>query len=341
MKLHHILLLAGAVLFINGFADAQDLSIRPVIGITADAGFAAGATISRTRLTGPIGGYVKGVVSVKKYQLYEAGIDVPEVLPWLSLGLTSRYRNYPQEDFWGIGPNTPKTVRGNYLMEDLDTTATVSSPVGKFRVGANGGFLKINTGRGRDSRFPTVPEAFELQPSFSHIGAFVEYKSLDQDSDPCTGGMYGFQWTSYLSGFQSHVIDLRQFVPVTSTDRIGFRMEASFTNSSPDEKVPFFMLPFVGGVDTVRGLHQYRFRDRNALVLNSEYRHRLNDFLDVIGFVDAGRVFSNAKNFGLQHLHPSAGVGVRVKFGTRMFFGIDLGFSGEGKRLYFRSSQMF
>ena len=140
---------------------------------------------------------------------------------------------------------------------------------------------------------------------------------------------------------RSYVVDLRRFVPVTSTDRIGFRAQASFTNSSSEEKVPFFMLPFVGGVDTVRGLNQYRFRDRNALVLNSEYRHPLNSFLDVVGFVDAGRVFSNAENLGLQYLHPSAGVGARVKFGTRMFFGIDLGFSGEGKRLYFRSNQMF
>jgi outer membrane protein assembly factor BamA len=226
-------------------------------------------------------------------------------------------------------------------MEDLDTTATVSTSIGKFRVGANGGFLKINTGPGHDTRFPIVPEAFELQPSFSHIGAFVEYKSLDQESDPHKGGRYAFQWTSYLSSFQSYVVDLHRFVPVTSKDRIGFRMEAWFTNSSPEENVPFFMLPFVGGSETVRGFHQYRFRDRNALVLNSEYRHPLNEFLDVVGFVDAGRVFSNAENFGLQHLHPSAGVGARVKFGTRMFFGIDLGFSGEGKKLYFRSNQMF
>ena len=341
MRLQYFLLLAGAGLFINRFADAQDLSIKPVIGITADAGFAAGAAISRTRLAGPIGGQVKGVFSVKKYQLYEAGIDVPEVSRWVSFSLTSRYRNYPQEDFWGLGPNTPKTARENYLMEDLDTTATVSTSFDKFRVGANGGFLKINTGPGRDTQFPTVPEAFELQPSFSHIGAFVEYKSLDQESDPHKGGRYAFQWTSYLSGFQSYVVDLRRFVPVTSTDRIGFRAQASFTNSSSEEKVPFFMLPFVGGVDTVRGLNQYRFRDRNALVLNSEYRHPLNAFLDVVGFVDAGRVFSNAENLGLQNLHPSAGVGARVKFGTRMFFGIDLGFSGEGKRLYFRSNQMF
>src|SRR4030095_7849770 len=165
-----------------------------------------------------IGGQVKGVVSVKKYQLYEAGIDAPELSRWVSFGLTSRYRNYPQEDFWGLGPNTPKTVRGTYLMEDLDTTATVSTSVGKFRVGANGGFLKINTGPGHDTRFPTVPEAFDEQPRFSHIAALAA----------------------------SHR-NARLCVPVPSAGRIACGMEASCTNASPEEKIPFFMLPFVAG----------------------------------------------------------------------------------------------
>src|SRR6266513_6333059 len=105
MRLYRVFALTAAALLANGAADAQDLSIKPVIGITADAGFAAGAAISRTHLAGPIDGHIKGVVLVKKYQLYEAGIDIPALPERLSFGLTSRYRNYPQEDFWGLGPN--------------------------------------------------------------------------------------------------------------------------------------------------------------------------------------------------------------------------------------------
>jgi outer membrane protein assembly factor BamA len=342
MNLHRPLLsLTTVMLLMSGIGHAQDTSIRPVFGITADAGFAAGANISRTRLAGPIDGHIKGVFSVKKYQLYEAGIDVPEISRWASLSVSSRYRNYPQEDFWGLGPNTPNSARKNYLMEDLDTTATVTATIDKLRVGASTGYLKINTGPGRDTRYPILPEAYELQPSFGHVGAFVEYKSLDENSDPHKGGSYSFQWTAYLGTFQNYDVDLRYFVPVTASDRIGFRMESWFTHAKPEEQIPFFMLPFVGGTETVRGFSQARFRDRNALLLNSEYRHSLNGFLDVVGFVDAGRVFPNAENFGLRYLHPGYGVGARVKFGSRMFFGIDLGFSSEGRKVYFRSNQMF
>jgi len=342
MNLHRpLLLLTTAMLLICSIGHAQDTSIKPVFGITADAGFAVGPAISRTRLAGPIDGHVKAVFSVKQYQLYEAGIDVPEISRWMSFSLSSRYRNYPQEDFWGLGPNTPESARANYLMEDLDTTATVAATFHKLRAGLSGGYLKINTGPGRDTRYPIVPEAYELQPSFGHVGGFVEYNSLDEQSDPHKGGSYSFQWTAYLGTFQNYDVDLRYFIPVTASDRIGLRMESWFTHSSPDEHIPFFMLPFVGGSESVRGFPQYRFRDRNALLLNSEYRHSLNGFLDVVGFVDAGRVFHIAENFGLRYLHPGYGVGARVKFGSRMFFGIDVGFSSEGGKVYFRSDQMF
>jgi hypothetical protein len=75
--------------------------------------------------------------------------------------------------------------------------------------------------------------------------------------------------------------------------------------------------------------------------LNSEYRKPLGGFLDVVAFADAGRVFSKSANLSLQDLHPSYGFGARIKFGTRVFFGIDVGFSDEGHKLWFRSDQTF
>ena len=339
---HQALLRLAAWILFAVPCGAQTVSVRPLIGgFPADAGFALGGEISRTRFVGPVDAHVRGVVSVKKYQLYEAGIEVPEFTRWFHLGVASRYRNLPQEDFWGLGPNTPKDARTNYLLEDVDTTATLSTRIGSFRAGLTAGFVKINTGPGRDDRYPSVPESEQVGPRYTHTGGFVEYETLDEDADPHKGGRYSFQFTNYAPGFQRFGIDLRRFIPISETDRIGLRLQTQFTHSSPDYAVPFFMLPTAGGKDTVRGFNHYRFRDRHALVLNSEYRRPLTGFLDVVAFADAGRVFNHAQNLGLADLHPSAGIGARVRFGGRVFFGIDLGFSNEGHRLWFRSDQMF
>src|SRR5262245_36277640 len=325
-----------ALLSAEGAAVGQQWTIKPVIGgFEAASGFSAGAEVGRIRLVGPINGRVKAVASVKKYELLEAGIDVPELTPWLSLKINGAYRDYPQEDFWGLGNTTQENQRTNYLFEDVDTTTTLEAHFRKFRAGISGGYIKINTGPGRDKNFPSVPESLQLSPTYTLVGASLEYDSLDTPGDPHKGGKYTFQWTNFTSTFQRYVVDLRRFVPVTTNSQLGFRALTTFTSQSSAEEIPFFMLPTAGGTHTVRGFHQYRFRDRNALVLNAEYRRPVTGFVAAVAFVDAGRVFSHASDFGLTHLHPSAGIGARVKLGERVFFGIDVGFSGEGARLLF------
>jgi Omp85 superfamily domain len=323
-------------------ATGRQLSIKPVLGgAPADSGFSAGAEVVRKGLAGPIDGRVRAVFSVKKYEVMEAAIEMPELRPWLSLNVTGRYRNLPQEDFWGLGNQTPENQRTNYLLEDFDTTAVLETVFRSFRTSISGGYVKINTGPGRDNRFPSTPESLQLAPSYTHVGATVAYETLDVPADPHKGGRYAFEWTTFLSSFQRYVIEVRRFVPITADDRIGLRAETTFTRSSAPEQIPFFMLPTAGGKDTVRGFDHYRFRDLNALVLNAEYRRPVAGFLDAVAFVDAGRVFTVAGDLGLRHLHPSAGFGARVKFGQRVFFGIELGFGPEGQRLWFRSGQMF
>src|SRR5438067_2366732 len=99
-------LLFLSMLLFGSISHAQEVSIRPVIGgFPADAGFALGGAISRTHSPGPIDIRAKGIVSVKKYEHYEAGFDLLSVTSWLSFHVTGRYRNFPEEDYWGLGPN--------------------------------------------------------------------------------------------------------------------------------------------------------------------------------------------------------------------------------------------
>src|SRR5439155_21889626 len=83
-------LMMVASLLIAGIATAQDISIRPIIGgFPADSGLALGGAVTKTHFAGPIDVHAKGILSIKKYQLYEIGLDVPEFGRWLSFGVTS------------------------------------------------------------------------------------------------------------------------------------------------------------------------------------------------------------------------------------------------------------
>src|SRR5262245_60490889 len=123
-----------ALLLFAKIGEAQTWNVRPVFGgFPADSGFAAGVELSKIRLAGPMDGRIRALASVKKYELLQVEFGIPDLRPSLSVKFGSRYRNYPQDDFWGVGPNSPEERRANYLLEDVDTTATLETFAGGFR----------------------------------------------------------------------------------------------------------------------------------------------------------------------------------------------------------------
>jgi hypothetical protein len=56
------------------------------------------------------------------------------------------------------------------------------------------------------------------------------------------------------------------------TRRLALRARMTMTDSAAGQQVPFFLQPYLGGSDDLRGFRPYRFTDRNAVVYNAEYR---------------------------------------------------------------------
>lgn len=103
-------------------------------------------------------------------------------------------------------------------------------------------------------------------------------------------------------------------------------------------KPPFLMLPSTGWDDAYnsgRGYIQGRFRDRNMLYLESEYR-----FVITPNGLFGGVLFANVQNFsanalrGYQGWIPGGGMGLRIKVNKQSGANvcIDYGFGREGSR---------
>ena len=296
--------------------------------------------------------------SIRKYERFEAQLLFPRLLREKAfLELTARYRNFPQEDFWGLGPDSPKQHRSNFRVEDVNYFGTVGLRPHPFLcLGLTGGLLEVNTGPGKDRRWPSTEQLFTeaqapalgRQPDYYHFGTFAQFDYRDNPDDPHYGGNYLFQWTRYQDrdfgrfSFRRFDVELQQFFGLAQERAtLALRALATFTARGQGQEVPFFMQPTVGGSGGLRGFHQYRFRDRNALVLNAEARVPLNGFLDGVAFADVGKVFRQPGALGLRGMAPSAGLGARLKLGTRVFVGLDAGFSREGARVWVRGSHTF
>ena len=112
-----------------------------------------------------------------------------------------------------------------------------------------------------------------------------------------------------------------------------------FSDTSAGNSVPFYMLPSLGGGNTLRGYDDYRFHDRNMLVVNVESRWALFSHIDAALFGDAGNVGARAGDLNLDK--TSYGGGLRVHDRTSTLALLDIAHSREGWQVLFRLSDPF
>lgn len=136
--------------------------------------------------------------------------------------------------------------------------------------------------------------------------------------------------------------EVQQHFPFLRKKRvISFRALVSLTDTNPGQSVPFFMMHEVGGADSLRGYREFRFRDRNLIVMNLEYLWEAFSGLDMAIFGDAGKVASRRRDIDLSDLESDVGFGFRFNSIKSVFLRIDIGFSQEGTRFFFKFGPAF
>ena len=146
--------------------------------------------------------------------------------------------------------------------------------------------------------FPGDPVfAVSPQPSFAYREASIAVDTRNRPGHPTTGGLYRAAWAGYTDqdhgafSFRRSEVEAAHFIPV-SRSRVVFAMHGWLvaSHTADDEWVPFYLEPSLGGHNTLRSFSEYRFHDRNLLLVNLETRIALFNHLDAAVFVDAGNV---------------------------------------------------
>ncbi len=123
------------------------------------------------------------------------------------------------------------------------------------------------------------------------------------------------------------MLDLRRFIPIYKGQVLALQMFGSFNAG----EVPLRSLAYLGGSSTMRGYYAGRYRDKNAGVVQAEYRVPLFWRIGAVGFADMGNVGPELKDIDLQHYKYSYGGGLRValnqkeKLNLRLDYGLAKG----------------
>ncbi|MEC7084263.1 MAG: BamA/TamA family outer membrane protein [Bacteroidota bacterium] len=267
---------------------------------------------------------------------------------WFFLG-RARYQSFPLL-YFGIGPDSQSErislIDGNYsLFRERFLRAVIPSLyVGleldyqrlssvKYKdvtpnhqqpsVGANG---STNLGLGLGILYDNIHNA--LNP---RKGIYSEWVVLNYNRD------FGsdFNFTSYIT-------DNRFYVPVKKNTVLAAQLYGQFTLGN----APFNMLSLMGGESLMRGYYLGRYRDKNLIAGQLEYRilpFKFSKRWGASAFMAAGQVYDENETFQFKNLLPTGGLGLRfLVFPEKdIYTRIDVAFTEEGRGIYFFIGEAF
>jgi surface antigen Omp85-like protein len=274
----------------------------------------------------------------------------------LAIGSQVRWQDLTQVTFFGEGADTPDTDRSEYRMTSTDVVGYTTirpkqwwSVSGRFgwlqspTLGSTSGSFKRGNPETRDVFPDNIVFTFADQPSYLHTDLSIAVDTRDHRSHPTSGGLYRVAYANYsdrgagVFSFDRYEAEAAQFLPVAD-DRIVFALHGWIvgTDTWDNKVIPFYLEPSLGGGNTLRAYTDYRFHDRNLMVINAETRVALFTHIDAAAFVDAGNVAARAADLDLAK--RSYGIGLRLHSDRATFARVDVAHGTDGWRFVFRTS---
>jgi len=268
---------------------------------------------------------------------------------WFLLG-RMRWQQFPLY-FYGIGPEASvgnsvlinsnsltirqrllRQVKGQFyvgLETDLQRLSNVSASTEPESVGLAsplGLDGSTNLGLGLGMVFDTRHNILNVRDGF-----FAEMGFL----------RYGEAWGSDFE-FTNFFIESRVFRPVGQQQVFAAQLYGSFSRGD----VPFNQLALMGGESLMRGYYTGRYRDRNYVGTQVEYRWLPLPFSRRFGatiFGGLGNVAPSMRDFQLKNTVWTAGFGGRFLIFPKkdVFTRMDIGFTEEGSGFYFFVGEAF
>ena len=267
---------------------------------------------------------------------------------WFLYG-RARYQSFPLF-YYGIGRDSPAEVQsvidGDYL---LIRERVLRETLPSLYVGLELDYQQLS----RIEYVSTAPD-FVL-PSLGNegssnlgVGVGVLYDNIHNALNPREGLYSEWAFLHYNTDFASDfnfttfIVDNRIYRSLRENTVLAAQAYGQFTSG----EVPFNMLSLMGGESLMRGYYLGRYRDRNFLGTQIEYRILPFSFSERFGasvFMAAGQVFGDDRSLSWQHFLPTGGAGLRFLIfpDKDIYTRLDFAFTQEGNGVYFFIGEAF
>jgi hypothetical protein len=300
---------------------------------------------------------VRGSITFLGYKRIEGEFLAPRLFGRRGvLSVIGGWREATQVGFFGFGTNTAESAEANYGFKQPYAQALLTvRPRRKFfllRAGFEATEWEQTPGSGSQPSVEQVytPETLTglgTKVTYLHSQGTVGIDSRESPGYARRGGFLGVTFHDFTDpdnryGFKQIDYEGIQHIPILREAWVlSFRGFVSTTGEKSGEQIPFFMLPSVGGGSSLRGYSSWRFRDRNSMEIQAEWRVMVNRYIDTAVFYDTGKVEAHTKDLNFDGLKNDYGIGFRFHGPLATPLRIDFANGNEGFHIVFAASAIF
>ena len=336
-------------------AKKRPLLFLPIIARSIETSWSFGAAVSNTfHLRSPNDSNTRtsnlqalALYSVKKQ--FVAVINGTIYFPGEKYILNQQVSfSYYPDKFWGLGDHTPDRNKEPYTYKQFYVYLHPQRSVGNnLFLGALYEFQQVWDVRYEvGGLFDQENIAGRKGYRSSGLGLSLTYDTRNNAFSPDRGAMLQFYFNHFDPIFASDyrytnfVVDFRKFIRIFRGQILAAQAYGFFNAGD----VPLRSLASFGGANSMRGYYDGRFRDKNQIVLQAEYRVPLFWRLGVVGFGGCGNVSNSLNDIDLTQVKYSFGGGVRIALNKaeRLNLRLDYGIGeGHSKGFYFQLGEAF
>jgi hypothetical protein len=300
---------------------------------------------------------VRGSYTILGYKRAEAEFTAPRLFHRRgSLTLLGGWKEATQVAFYGIGMDSKTANLTNFDFQQPYGSGELTLWPTRRLLMLRGGLeltqYSIRSGQGTspsvdDVYTPNTLPGVGTKTTYVHSQGTIGFDWRTSPGYSRRGGYYGVTLHDYTDndeklGFRQLQYDLIQHFPILREAWvISLHGRVQTTYEKSGQQIPFFLLPYVGSGHTIRGFTSHRFRDRNGLLMQAEWRIMANRFMDTALFYDTGKVTARREDLDFNGLKNSYGFGIRLHGPFATPVRIEIARSNEGTRLVFAANPIF
>jgi hypothetical protein len=258
----------------------------------------------------------------------------------------AKYQRYPNK-YFGIGNNCPETDEEDYTFKTLYFRGVLYRNISS-RLNAGPAIRYENSSVVETASNGALARGIipgSTGGTVAALGGVVNWDSRDNTIAAYAGSLYQLTVLFYRPALGSDFsftdiqIDARSFYEVLPEQILAVQAIGEFMKG----RVPFHYLARFGGTSLLRGYYDGRYRDKQLIALQAEYRIPVWWRFGIVGFAGAAQVADRISNFGLGRFWLAGGAGIRFAWNQeeRVNLRVDYGIGNNSSGFYVTVTEAF